>query len=678
MVLHFRASNPSFYRTATVIALVCAIAVATAAAFWIVSRSKPPRAAQKVIVLGIDGLDPDLLEQYVHAGALPHFAALIEKGSFVRLGTSIPPQSPVAWSNLITGTNPGTHGIFDFIHRDPATMQPYLSMARVTPSKHAVHLGGWVFPLTSGRTELLRHGKAFWQFLDERKIPSTVFRIPVNFPPVKTSARTFAGMGTPDMLGTYGTFSFYSADPQTVPGAADGGRIIAVEMHDDSVAATLGGPANNFRKGNPETEIPFTVDVDPTADVARVTIQEHQFLLKGGEWSPWIRLRFRMVPWLVSVSGICRFYLKQAHPYLELYVTPINLDPAQPALPLSTPPGYSRELARDVGEFYTQGIAEDTKALTAGVFDDQDYLTQARMVLAERRRIFDLELGRFHTGLFFFYFSAVDQNSHMFWRAMDPHHPAYSPALAEKFGGAIEDSYRQMDDVLGEAMAHLDSKTTLLVLSDHGFAPFYRSFNLNTWLLQSGYLALKEGVAGGDFFGNVDWSHTRAYGLGLNGLYLNLRGRERYGTVEPGAEASALEHELAARLLAVEDPANGERVITRVDLASDAYSGPEASHAPDLIVGYNRGYRVGWSSVLGGFSAQVIEDNAQPWSGDHCMDFTKVPGVLLSNHKIRAASPSLTDIAPTILADFGIAKPAAMHGSSVFASTGEPGLAPRR
>jgi predicted AlkP superfamily phosphohydrolase/phosphomutase len=227
-----------------------------------------------------------------------------------------------------------------------------------------------------------------------------------------------------------------------------------------------------------------------------------------------------------------------------------------------------------------------------------------------------------------------------------------------------------MDQVLGEVLPRLDKDTTLLVLSDHGFAPFYRSFNLNTWLLNHGYIKLK-GQSDSDSsepLANVDWNATRAYGLGLNGLYINLRGREGNGIVSPGAEARSLMNEIKGKLLEDKDPKTNLPVITRVDIANDVYQGPYSQSGPDLLIGYNRGYRAGWKTILGAFPQDVLEDNTNPWSGDHCMDYTLVPGVLLSNRKIAADTPALTDIAPTVLAEFGIAKPKAMMGRSIFES----------
>jgi predicted AlkP superfamily phosphohydrolase/phosphomutase len=662
------------------IGTVVALGVLLALSLARTGAAESSSPTRKLIILGIDGMDPELLRQFMAQGKMPNFTALAARGSFLPLQTSIPPQSPVAWASIITGMNPGAHGIFDFIHRDPATMTPYFSTSQVKPPEHNFRLGNWVIPLSGGKVLLLRQGKAFWQYLDDRGVPLTVVRIPSNFPPVRSKGKTLAGMGTPDLLGGYGTFSFYTDDPIFSPGPVNGGVVYPLRVEGDRIQGELHGPPNTLRKDTPELTIPFTADRDPSEPVVRIAIQDQRIILREREWSNWIRVKFTLIPGLESVNGICRFYLKQVRPQFELYVTPLNLDPSRPALPISTPESYARELSRDVGLFYTQGIAEDTKALTSGLLNDAEYLEQAHIVFDEQRKVFEHELARFREGLFFFYFSSLDQNGHMFWRSFDDKYPAFDRETAAKYGKVLETYYEEMDRLLGQALKHEDESTTVLVVSDHGFAPFRRSFNLNTWLVENGYLLLRSGgpAQGRDIFRDADWSRTRAYGLGLNGLYLNLRGREKNGIVDPGAEADALLKEITAKLEAVQDPDSKQRIITRVDSSAQAYSGPLAAQAPDLIVGYNRGYRVGWDSVLGGAPARVLEDNTEPWSGDHCMDYTLVPGIVLSNRKIQANRPALTDIAPTILAEFGIPHPATMPGHSMFTPR-EPGAsAPSR
>jgi predicted AlkP superfamily phosphohydrolase/phosphomutase len=610
-------------------------------------------------------MDPQLLQRFVAAGELPHFQALMQQGSFQPLTTSVPPLSPVAWANFITGTNPGGHGLFDFIHRDARTMIPYLSTSKAEPPKHTLRLGQWILPLSQGTMTLMRHGKSFWETLEEHGIPTTIFRVPSNFPPAESPGRSMSGMGTPDIQGTYGTYAFFTTESAAAYQEISGGELFPVTMAANQFQAKLYGPPNSFRADNPRTAVDFTVMRDPQHRVAKIQVQGHDLLLKQGEWSPWVNIDFTLVPFVQRVSTICRFYLKEVHPHFKLYVTPINMDPCSPAMPITTPQDYSQELCQCCGPFYTQGMPIDTKALSSEVLNDAEFLQQARLVLDERLRMFDYELGRFRTGVLFFYFGSVDQISHMFWRAMDPSHPLYDPASPHH--QEVMQAYKDMDVVLGKAMEKVDADTTLLAMSDHGFAPFYRSFNLNTWLLQEGYVSLIDPSNQGEqeFLQNVDWSKTRAYGLGLYGLYINLRGREATGIVHPADDYHDLLEEISRKLLAVRDPETGEQVIASVYKATDVYTGVYAHQAPDLIVGYNRGYRSSWETVLGKFPPGLLQDNMGKWSGDHSTA-EQVPGVLLSNKPLRVAQPALADLAPTILAAFGIPAPPAMTGKVIF------------
>jgi predicted AlkP superfamily phosphohydrolase/phosphomutase len=380
-------------------------------------------------------------------------------------------------------------------------------------------------------------------------------------------------------------------------------------------------------------------------------------------------VRFDFLPHVVDAAGICRFYLQRAQGDQDagrfaLYVSPVNIDPAHPGLPISTPPDYSRRLVRELGYFYTQGIVEDTQALRAGVLDTEEYQQQALFVHQERIRFFEHELGRFQKGFLFFYFSTLDQNSHVFWHAIDPQHPLYSRELAERHGDFIAALYQKVDTAVGQALERLDERSWLMVLSDHGFTSFRRQFNLNSWLLDHGYIrTLRPPLRDGStLFQDVDWKRTRAYGVGLNGLYLNRQGRESQGTVRTDLDADRLLRELATRLESFRDPDSGEQVILKVALTRDEYSGPLAATGPDLLVGYNRGYRASWDTILGGFPRQHVLDNTDAWSGDHCVDPAVVPGVLLSSRPLSKVAPRIEDLAPTILDAFGVPVPEGMTG----------------
>ncbi len=608
-------------------------------------------ARRRCLVLGIDGMDPALATRLMREGRLPNFSRLAREGHFSTLRTSMPPQSPVAWSNFISGAGPGVHGIFDFIARDAATLTPYLSTSRLDSGGCGLSLGRWRFPLVGGKMRNLRRGPTLWVDLERRGVPCTVLRIPANFPPVKSRSRTLSGLGTPDIHGAYGIFTFYTDRVGERTRDCPGGHIERVQVRDGLVEALLPGPVNTFDTAGGRVDVPFAVAVDPLAPAARVRIQEHDFILCEGEWSDWLPLRFKMVPALASAAGICRFFLKKARDDFALYVTPVNIDPLDPVLPVSSPPGFSAELARRVGRFYTQGMAEDTSALSAGVFDDDLFRNQSGEVLRESLRLYESELPRFREGLFFFYFSCLDLNAHAFWRAMDPGHPLHTPELAAAHGDFLPQLYAEMDKVLGQALAVCDDRTLLLVLSDHGFGSFRRQFNLNTWLLENGYAALKPGAEreAGDYFSVTDWSRTRAYGLGINSLYLNLAGREPEGRVA-AADRSALLDEIAARLEATVDPLTGERPVHRACRPERIYRGAETARAPDLIIGYGPRHRASWGTVLGRYSREVFLDNRDPWSGDHCMDALFMSGCLFGNRRLPFKDPALEDLAPAIIA----------------------------
>jgi predicted AlkP superfamily phosphohydrolase/phosphomutase len=621
----------------------------------------------KVLVLGFDGMDPRLAKRWLQEGKMPAFARLISTGGFRPLRTSIPPQSPVAWSNFNTGTDPGGHGIFDFMHRDPQTYIPVFSASLSVEGKRALKIGNLVLPLSGGEVKNLMQGRTFWQILEANEIPATIFKIPSNYPPVPTKQRTISGMGTPDLKGSYGISCFYTNDPAIAKGELSGGRVYEVFPIGNRVEAQLPGVTNTFNKDRSEAMIDFRVYLDPVHPVAKVVLPDQEFILKEKEWSGWKKVRFGLIP-TQSVGGICLFYLKEVRPHFKLYVSPINLDPADPALPISTPESYARELEKVFGPYFTKGLPADTSALDNDVLDDGEFLEQDEMILRESERMFDYEFARFDSGLLFFYVSSTDQRQHMFWRLMDEKHPEYDPELASRYGRTIENIYIEADRFLDRVLRKIDKDTVVLVMSDHGFNAFRRAFNLNTWLLQNGYHRLRNPwkQEEGDLFLNTDWSRSKAYAIGLNGLYINQRGREKEGIVNAGADADNLIREIAAKLEQTVDPKTGERAILRAFISKEVYHGPQIAHAPDIVCGFNEGYRISWESPLGKFPKNVFEDNKEKWSGDHMGSPEVIPGILVSNRPVRTESPALYDLTATILDLFGIPKTKEMIGQTIF------------
>jgi predicted AlkP superfamily phosphohydrolase/phosphomutase len=596
---------------------------------------------RQVIVLGVDGMDPGFLER--HWSDLPNVARLRGQGGFRRLGTTMPPQSPVAWSTFITGLDPAEHGIFDFVHRDPRTMQPFSSMSRTVEPRFQIPLGPYVLPLSSARVETLRKGEPFWRMLWDRHIPVTIMHMPTNFPPERVGA-AISGMGVPDLRGTEGTFTFYTDDPEEIARDVPGGRIVKVAAENGRYVLPVEGPPNPLRKDRRYATADLVVEADAERDAALLTTGSARAIVQRGEWSEWLRADFPLLGWLAGARGMFRVYAKEIHPRLELYVTPVNIDPRAPDLPISAPASFSRAVAGAIGPFYTQGIAEDTSAYRQGVLDLEEFLRQSTLVRDDEMKLLRYALDGFREGLLFFYFSSIDQGSHMLWGKHEPE---------------LLEIYRAVDAAIGEVCRRFP-RADIVVMSDHGFNSFDRSVNLNTWLWEKGFLALQGPPRGDDEgFADVDWTKTQAYALGLNGLYLNIAGREKNGILRQGAETAAAMQRLARELVEFRDPANGRQVVETAP-ATGAPAGP------DLIVGYGRGYRGSWETALGAVPRAILEDNTDVWIGDHCINAEDVPGVLLSNRLVRAERPSLRDVTVTILEMFGVGAGAGMRGQTVF------------
>ena len=629
---------------------------------------------KKVIVLGLDGLDPNIVRMMIEQGRLPNFKKLAEMGSFMKLGTTMPALSPVAWSSFMTGMTPAGHGIVDFVARDPKTYSPQFSIYETRDVNMELPIGDVRLPISGGGAYNLRRGRPFWGYLKDRGIPSVVIKIPTDFPVNEDATRAISGMGTPDVADAYGMFSYFTSDYlEEYPGIS-GGRVFYVDEVEGVVSSELIGPLDTFHAERDTSEdeyanyakVPFKVYIDPVNPVARIEIQGQRILLKVGEYSEWVKANFEMLPMVAGVSGIVRFYLKETYPHFKLYATAINIDPEAQAMPVTFPAEYGGDIAREIGPFWTKGLPADTKALDYRIIDDEAYVKQAELILKERMALFDYEWSRFDSGFMFFYVSNTDQDAHMLWRNMDKTHPMHKEG-DPRYAGYIHWLYEQMDALLGKVLPAVDDNTLLLIASDHGFAQFGRQFHLNTWLREKGFLTIKHKAEKKRLTStrDIDWSKTVAYGVGFNGLYLNIKDREGEGIIEPGKEQKYVD-QLVAGLQGALDSDTSIRPIHKVYRREEVYSGPLMAEMPELLVGYTPGYRVSSDSAMGSTGSEIININPWAWSGDHSMSRVLVPGTLLSNKKVIKGDPNIVDLPVTILDFFGIDKPKQMVGGSIF------------
>lgn len=611
----------------------------------------------RVVVIGLDGLDPGRVRELMRQGRMPNFDGLAQSGTLCDLATTLPPISPVAWSSFQTGVNPGKHNIYDFLNRDLRTYLPELSSARIVESKAS----GWRRFFAGTRSvRLLRKSQPFWKILGDHGIFSTVLRVPITFPPERFFGLSLSAMCTPDLRGTQGSFTLFTTDPDEAR-ATTGGLRIHVTRSGDRIDAWLPGPPkpSGHTPGDYHTLLRVRV-LDALAGV-EIRAGRKRIRLPLRRESDWVRVTFRVGPF-TKVSGIVRFRLESLKPHFRLYVSPIHLDPERPAMPISHPLYFSMYLAKLHDLFGTLGLAEDTWGLNSGIVGEEAFLEQAWAIHAERERMLFDALRRMPRGLTVCVFDGPDRIQHMFWRHDVADHPANRNRDTETHRHVIDEMYVRMDELVGRVRKELRAGDVLFVLSDHGFCDFSRGVNLNVWLRENGYLTAKEGVPSGDYFAGVDWAQTKAYAFGLSGIYINQQGREAKGIVPPG-EAAALRAEIIHKLTGLMDPERQRRAVFEVHDCHREYSGPYVGNGPDVIVGYEKGYRASWENAVGRIDGPLFRDNDRPWSGDHCVDPALVPGVLLVNRRLKdGLNPSILDFAPTILRLFGVRLPAYFDG----------------
>jgi len=683
---------------------VLLLMLSAAAAAGVTACRSQPRAVvtgPKLVILGFDGMDPDLVRRYIGEGRMPNMARLAADGGLVDLATSHSPESPTAWASFATGVQAGKHNIYDFLVRDTATYLPDLGMVRRVPPKFLFDY----IPTSRPKVETLRGGTSFWVTAGQAGVRSSILTVPVTFPAEEVpNGEMLSGLPLPDIRGTMGTFYYFATDlSRYEEGNTEFGGVLKRLVFENGVAETeLVGPPNPVVRqklsairaraqgltdddrrriaeleADEDVRVPMKIHWTRTGDPsATIELQGTSVKLRPGEWSRWIDLDFR-INFLVRVKGMAQLHLIDAGQELQLYVSPVNWRPDAPPMPMSYPDGFAEEIYDRIGHFRTLGWAEATWPLNEGRMDEATFMDDLGRAFDDRANVILSRLEARNWDLLVGVIESTDRVQHMFWRLEDPSHPMHDATLVPRFGDAIRRIYERSDAFVGEVLKRLEPGTTLLIVSDHGFHSWRKAVNLNTWLVQQGYMAvqgqqpgekkLDDLFGGGEFWENVDWSRTRAYAMGLGQIYFNLRGREGKGIVSPGQEYQQLADELSAALLTMQDPEDGNPIVRAVYKRDDVYSGEFLNNASDLQVGFHDGYRVSWQTTLGGSPQGIVYPNMKKWSGDHGgYDYATTAGVLVSNRKLSGAPARIIDIAPTVLRHFGLQIPSGLDGRALY------------
>ncbi len=595
----------------------------------------------KVFIIGIDAMDPKVTNKLINEGMLPNFLRLKEIGSFSKLNTILPAESPVAWTTIATGTNPGKHGLFDFITRNP---ENYLLGVSITKQKSRY----------STKFESPVKGIPFWSITSDAKIPTTIIRWPATFPPDKVNGVMFSGEGVPDIRGFSSGYYIYTSEYFN----KDEEKTIKVSVNDKIINSRVFGPLGTDR--NP-IEKPIQIKVDK--DKAIIIVDDKEYPVKVGGWSDWIRIDFK-VGFMKKVSAITKAYLFSVEPEFKMYLGPIQIDPENPVVDFTYPGKYSNELADAIGLYNTLGMPEDTNALNENAITDKVFLGQVAQIEDERNKMFWYEFNRFDKGLLAFVFDSGDRLQHMYWDEKN----LFNVKEGLSVNKDVVDYYVKKDNLLGEVLNKIDNKTALMIFSDHGFTSFERAVSINTWLVENGFMTLTNDYNENDdgaLFKFVDWSKTKAYSLGFAGIYINLKEREGQGIVEE-AEKEEIINGIIKKLEDFRDPKNNQKVITHAYKREEIYHGDYVKDSPDIVIGFEPGYRMSWQSAIGGLTQEIVIDNLKKWKGDHIVDPSHVPGVLFTNFKTNNENPSLLDIAPTVLEILKIKIPKDIDGRSLI------------
>jgi len=618
--------------------------------------AEPAEPPGRFVVLGFDGVDPDLVEQMWLQGELPELKALATSGTFSRLRSTTPPQSPVAWATFATGVLPGEHGVFDFIARDPFALVPKMGFVEYQSPTFDVY--GEPVGTLQGRN--LRRGDSFWSIASAAGVEVRVINVPYTWPPEPVPHGGVAsGLGLPDLRPTNSTSTVFSTDFPTPAPSFGGVRAVPLTVSGGTARGTLEGP-HRKSGGRSTCDVGFRLD-DSKPGLLHITTSTAALAVQEGTWSEWILIDLPVGATRV-VKGQVRFFVEAASAdRLHVYAAPVSSDPADPWVPLSHPPALARELMADAGRYKTVGWEEDTQVLNVELLGEEAWLQDVHTIMEQRTAMALAALDRGAPPLFISVWTGPDRVSHMLWRLTDPASPRYDAALAATYGEAIRDTYREMDRIVGEVRSRLADGTTLIVLSDHGFHAWHQQVHVNRWLIDNGYLVMKPGQT--SVLMGADWSQTRAYALGTGQIYLNLQGRERGGIVSFGQPRQELLSTLQAELLALTDPVTGAPVLSAVELGEQAYSGAGTAGAPDLVLGFAPGYQSSWATRLGGVGDTVFEDNGKKWSGDHAAsDASVTRGVLFVSTPVSAEEPGIEDIAPTVLKGLGLPLPNGLDG----------------
>lgn len=572
----------------------------------------------QTLVLGLDAFDATIFERLIEQGQLTNLAKYAEIGGYARFAVTNPPQSEVSWTSIATGLNPGGHGLFDFVCRDPTT---YVLSVSLLPTKRGFTGTKFVSPYTA---------RTIFDHAVRQGFPATVLWWPATFPArIESPVHTLPGLGTPDIQGRLGIGTLFSTSAELAQEERKTPVMLLKRRGKDCYTGLLSGPVRKTRHGVHESVLELQLDLTDDRS-ARLMIDKHSIELIEGVWSPILEVSFKVGRFL-SVHALTRVILSQIRPEVKLYFLPLQIHPLHSPWQYATPRAFVKQTWKACGPFLTLGWPQDTTGLEEQCITDDQFLDLCCSIFNIREHLLMHQLERFREGILASVFDSLDRIQHMYRRDRPD---------------VVEEWYVKLDALVGrvrERLAELGkSQTRVVIVSDHGFADFDHKVHLNRWLIERSYLVERRNGDSGSLQ-DVDWSQSQAYAIGLNSIYLNLAGREGQGCVQ-AVQKELLIDKLRDELLDWRGP-DGRPVVHQAWRQDDVFVGPLSAYGPDIVVGFSPGYRASAQTGLGKWERTAVEPNHDHWGADHCIAPQAVPGVLFSNKDLgNFPNPSYHDI----------------------------------
>ena len=570
---------------------------------------------KRLAIIGIDGADPKITEKLVKEGKLPTIAEMRDKGSYEHLSTLNSSQSPICWSSIITGLKPGNHGVHDFIIRDPKNMTIKMGMndEKTDSHRHKHYFN-------------LREANAVWNNLDGTTI--SLF-VPMTFPAEKINGYMISGMGIPDARGTQGAPKIYSTNNKKKGKE----NVVVIEFKNNRSKIEIEGYNEKIK-----------AQIEKNTEEIFIHLNEKKINLKEKQWSQWIYEKFN------SVECVFRFkLLNLKEKEMELYLSPVAFSSRENFVPFIYPENLGKELVEECGEFKTLSFESDVYGLKEELIDEETWLEDMNYTLQARMKVANSMLKK-KWNYFVVDFFGIDRTQHMFWHSIDKKHPYHD--YGKGFENVIEESYIEMDSHLGNLMKNFTENDLIFIVSDHGFMSYRKNVELNKILEEKRLLNLKDGKKSRGLM-DIDWNKTKAYAVGFGAIYLNVKGRERFGIIS-NEEYIQVRKEVIEEL--TDYSFNGEKIFKRLVAREEIYSGKYINEMPDVIPIYNDGFRAGRESVLGIVSKkEQVHDNLSKWSGDHIgpYDINDNYGYVFSPNNFDLKNASVFDLGTTAADYFG-------------------------